>query len=323
MGAKLIIVVPCYNEEETLGYTTQKLTEVINRLKEKKLIGEGNVLYVDDGSKDNTWQLIERLTKESQFICGLKLAHNVGHQYALWAGLEWASVHGDVSISIDADLQDDTDVIDEMLSLYNEGKDIVFGVRKDRKVDSWLKRRTALFFYSLMRNLGEEIIYNHADFRLMSRRSMDFLLSYSERNLLLRGIIPRIGLPTACVYYDRKERKAGVSKYPLSKMFELAMDGVTSFSMAPLRCILLTGLVMVCLSILAILYMLVLYFCGKTIGGWSSIFFSIWFLGGAILFSLGMIGEYVGKVYREVKRRPRYFVEKEIADNLKDESSVE
>ncbi|MBM6671038.1 glycosyltransferase family 2 protein [Phocaeicola coprophilus] len=308
--SKLIIVVPCYNEQEMLDYTTQELLAVVDRLRRGGKIGEGKILYVDDGSRDATWSIIERLTRAHEAVCGLKLAHNVGHQCALWAGLEWASLHGDVSISIDADLQDDTQAIDEMVDFYNQGTDIVYGVRRERRTDSAFKRQTALMFYRLVRRLGEEIVYNHADFRLMSRRAMRALMAYPERNMFLRGMVPRIGLSTACVYYDRKERMAGESKYPFSKMFALAMDGITSFSVRPLQWIYITGFVMVALAIVATIYCLIAYKFSAVVWGWTSIMISIWFIGGAMLVSLGIIGEYVGKIYREVKRRPRYFVEK-------------
>lgn len=308
--SKLIIVVPCYNEQEMLDYTTDELLKVIDRLQQDGKIGTGKILYVDDGSKDATWSIIERLTRRHEAVCGLKLAHNVGHQNALWAGLEWTSLNGDVSISIDADLQDDTRAIDEMVDRYNQGTDIVYGVRKDRQTDSVFKRQTALMFYRLVRNLGEEIIYNHADFRLMSRRALKALMSYPERNIFLRGMVPRIGLSTACVYYDRKERMAGESKYPFSKMFALAMDGITSFSVRPLQWIYIAGFIMVFLALVAIIYCLGAYQFSEVVWGWTSILISIWFIGGATLVSIGIIGEYVGKIYREVKRRPRYFVEK-------------
>lgn len=308
--SKLIIVVPCYNEQEMLDYTTDELLKVIDRLQQDGKIGTGKILYVDDGSKDATWSIIERLTRRHEAVCGLKLAHNVGHQNALWAGLEWASLNGDVSISIDADLQDDTRAIDEMVDRYNQGTDIVYGVRKDRQTDSVFKRQTALMFYRLVRNLGEEIIYNHADFRLMSRRALKALMTYPERNIFLRGMVPRIGLSTACVYYDRKERMAGESKYPFSKMFALAMDGITSFSVRPLQWIYIAGFIMVFLALVAITYCLSVYQFSEVVWGWTSILISIWFIGGATLVAIGIIGEYVGKIYREVKRRPRYFVEK-------------
>lgn len=317
-NAKLIIVVPCYNEEEMLEYTTRELVEVIARLKSGGKMAEGKILYVDDGSRDSTWKLIERLSHEHVEVVGLKLAHNVGHQNALWAGLEWAAEHGDVTISIDADLQDDTRAIDEMMDAYALGADIVYGVRRERKTDSWFKRNTALFFYRLIRSMGEEVVYNHADFRLMSRRAVKALMAYPERNLFLRGMVPSIGLATASVYYDRKERMAGESKYPLSKMFALAMEGITSFSVSLLRWIYIAGFVMILLAVSAIVYSLCVYHTGHVVWGWTSLLISIWFIGGATLVSLGIIGEYIGKIYREVKRRPRYFVEKVVdGDDVK------
>ncbi len=309
-NSKLIIVVPCYNEQEMLDYTTQELLTVIGSLRRGGKIGEGKILYVDDGSRDSTWSIIERHSRAHEAVCGLKLAHNVGHQNALWAGLEWASLHGDVSVSIDADLQDDTRAIEEMVDLYNGGTDIVYGVRRERRTDSLFKRHTALFFYRLVRRMGEDIVYNHADFRLMSRRAMRALMAYPERNIFLRGMVTHLGLSTACVYYDRKGRMAGESKYPFSKMFSLAIDGITSFSVRPLRWIYITGLVMMLLSLATIIYCLLVYEFSEVVWGWTSILVSIWFIGGATLVSVGTIGEYVGKIYHEVKRRPRYFVEK-------------
>lgn len=315
----LIIAVPCYNEEEMLHITTAELLGVVNRLKQGGKISQGIILYIDDGSKDNTWNLIEEAAATHVEVHGIKLAHNVGHQHALWAGLEWAADHGDMTVSIDADLQDDTTAIDQMVDLYNsQGTDIVYGVRKERKTDSFFKRQTALFFYRLVRHMGEEMVYNHADFRLMSRRALKALMAYPERNIFLRGMVPKIGLKTACVYYDRKERVAGESKYPLSKMLSLAMDGITSFSMKPLHWVFYGGVLMVLIALAAIIYVLVDYRYGHVVGGWSSILISIWFIGGMTLISLGVIGEYIGKIYREVKRRPRYWIDKE-TESRKDE----
>lgn len=308
----LIIAVPCYNEEEMLHITTAELLGVVGRLKRAGKISQGTILYIDDGSKDNTWNMIEEAAATHAEVHGIKLSHNVGHQHALWAGLEWAADHGDMTVSIDADLQDDTNAIDQMVDLYNsQGVDIVYGVRKERKTDSFFKRQTALFFYRLVRHMGEEMVYNHADFRLMSRRALKALMAYPERNIFLRGMVPKIGLKTACVYYDRKERVAGESKYPLSKMLSLAMDGITSFSMKPLHWVFYGGVLMVFIAFVAIIYVLVDYQYGHVVGGWSSILISIWFIGGMTLISLGVIGEYVGKIYREVKRRPRYWIDKE------------
>ncbi len=309
-NSKLIIVVPCYNEEEMLEYTTKELLGVVDRLKSSDKIGEGKILYVDDGSKDSTWKMIEQFSHKYKEVCGLKLAHNVGHQRALWAGLEWASTNGDMAVSIDADLQDDTLAIDEMIDSFNQGTDIVYGVRKERKTDSVFKRQTALLFYRLVRSMGEEIVYNHADFRLMSKRALKALMMYPERNLVLRGLVPNIGLTSSCVYYNRKERVAGETKYPLSKMFSLAMDGITSFSMRPLRWIYMTGITMMLLSLLSIIYIICDYKYGDVVWGWPSIMITIWFIGGMMMVSIGIIGEYVGKIYHEVKHRPRYFIEK-------------
>ena len=306
---KLIIVVPCYNEQEMLDYTTRELSAVIARLKNAGKIGEGKILYVDDGSKDTTWSLIEKHSKEYEEVCGLKLAHNVGHQNALWAGLEWASVNGDMSVSIDADLQDDTNCIDEMVDLYKKGIDIVYGVRKERKTDSVFKRQTALFFYRLVRSMGEDMIYNHADFRLMSQRALKILMAYPERNIFLRGIVPKIGLSTACVYYDRKERIAGESKYPLKKMLAFATDGITSFSIKPIRFITTCGILIFGISILMLIYFLAVHFMGRTVAGWTSMIVSIWAIGGLQLLAIGIVGEYIGKIYLETKDRPKYIIE--------------
>lgn len=309
---KLAIVVPCYNEEEMLPQTTSELLRVLDGLQSAKKIEQGIVLYVDDGSHDRTWQLICELASKYTQVKGLKLAHNAGHQQALWAGLEWAAVNADAAISIDADLQDDVNAIVEMVDAWRGGVDIVFGVRKERKTDTLFKRHTAQGFYKLMNALGGEVVYNHADFRLMSRRTLQALVSFPERNLFLRGMVASLGYPTAQVFYDRKERLAGESKYPLSKMLSFALDGITSFSVRPLRYIVMLGMLFILISLAAIIYGVVVYFEGKTIPGWTSLLVSVWFIGGSILMAVGIIGEYIGKIYKEVKRRPRYFIEKEI-----------
>lgn len=309
---KLAIVVPCYNEEEMLPQTTSELLRVLEGLQSAKKIEQGIVLYVDDGSHDRTWQLICELASKYMQVKGLKLAHNAGHQQALWAGLEWAAVNADAAVSIDADLQDDVDAIVEMVDAWRGGVDIVFGVRKERKTDTLFKRHTAQGFYKLMNALGGEVVYNHADFRLMSRRTLQTLVSFPERNLFLRGMVASLGYPTAQVFYDRKERLAGESKYPLSKMLSFALDGITSFSVRPLRYIVMLGMLFILISLAAIIYGVVVYFEGKTIPGWTSLLVSVWFIGGSILMAVGIIGEYIGKIYKEVKRRPRYFIEKEI-----------
>ena len=303
------IVVPCYNEEAVLAETTRRLLEVMQRVAEKHADLQGRIDYVDDGSRDGTWSLIGSLSKQHPQVMGLKLAHNAGHQHALWAGLEWAAAHVDAAISIDADLQDDVNVIPEMIDLFLGGKDIVYGVRRDRPTDTWFKRTTALAFYKLMSKLGGDIVYNHADYRLMSRRTLAALMTYGERNLFLRGMVRTLGFPQAMVYYDRGERFAGESKYPLRKMLAFAIDGITSFSVRPLRLISIVGLSFMLVALAVIVYGLVAWLCGRTIQGWTSLLVSLWFIGGAILVALGVIGEYVGKIYAEVKRRPRYFIE--------------
>ncbi len=310
----LSIVVPCYNEEEMLPITFESLGAKLKDLIDKQKISPDSfMLFVDDGSKDKTWELIEEENKKNPMVRGLKLAGNVGHQFALTAGLICAKDISDISISIDADLQDDIEVFDQMVDLYHEGNDIVYGVRNKRKTDTFFKRFTAQSFYKVMNFCGAKTIYNHADFRLMSKRSLEQFSQYSEENLFLRGIVPLIGYKTACVYYDRKVRVAGESKYPLKKMLALAIEGITSFSVKPIRFIMLLGFISVILSFVAFVYALVSYFVFTVEPGWTSLIVSIWFLGGVQLISVGLIGEYIGKIYMEVKRRPRYNVEKYIS----------
>lgn len=307
----LAIVVPCYNEEDMLPITSQALRNKLSSLVEKgKISPESFVLFVDDGSKDKTWELIEKEHNEHKEIYGLKLAGNVGHQYALTAGLITAKEISDITISIDADLQDDVDVFDEMVDLYHEGNDIVYGVRRKRKTDSFFKRFTAQSFYKIMNFCGAKTIYNHADFRLMSKRAIAHFSNFEEVNLYIRGIVPLIGYKTECVYYDRKERVAGESKYPLKKMLALAIEGITSFSIKPIRFIVLLGFISIILSFAAFIYALVSFIFGTVEPGWTSLIVSIWFLGGVQLISIGLIGEYIGKIYMEVKHRPRYNIEK-------------
>lgn len=307
---KLVIVVPCYNEEEVLGETHKRLLNVLEQLKKCKKIDEGQILFVDDGSRDNTWQLIEQYSRNTEQIGGLKLSCNRGHQYALWAGLQWASEHSDASISIDADLQDDVNAIYDMVDAYIAGNDIVFGVRKERKTDTFFKRNTALAFYRIMTILGGKIIYNHADFRLMSRRAMLSLMQYPEDNLFLRGIVASMGYPSTSVYYNRSERFAGESKYPLKKMIAFALEGITSFSVKPLKLITYLGVLFILVAVGVIVYALYEHFTGHTIEGWTSLLVSLWFIGGTVLLACGVTGEYIGKIYLEVKHRPKYFVEK-------------
>lgn len=307
----LVIIVPCYNEEEVLPETTRQLSAVLDELRASGKIGSGKILYVDDGSRDRTWEIIRGFSASSPCVCGLKLAHNSGHQQALWAGLEWAAGHADAAVSIDADLQDDPHCIAEMVDLWWGGADVVFGIRKERRTDTWFKKTTAQGFYRLMEALGGDIVYNHADFRLMSRRALLALMAYPERNLFLRGMVTALGFRTAKVFYDRRERFAGQSKYPLGKMVSFALDGITSFSVRPLRYIAMLGLLFILISVAVIVYGVAVYCQGNTIPGWTSLLVSVWFIGGAILLALGIMGEYVGKIYKEVKRRPRYFVEEE------------
>lgn len=309
---KLVIVVPCYNEEEVLAETRKRLIDVLKNLEDRKKIDRGHILFVDDGSRDHTWQLIEQFAKETPMVGGLKLSCNRGHQFALWAGLRWAAENSDASVSIDADLQDDVNAIYDMVDAWLDGNDIVYGVRRERKTDTFFKRNTALAFYRLMTALGGKIIYNHADFRLMSRRAMQSLMQYPEDNLFLRGIVASIGYPSASVYYDRSERFAGESKYPLKKMLAFALEGITSFSVKPLRVITYLGLLFILVALGVIAYALYEHFAGHTIAGWTSLLVSMWFIGGSILLACGVTGEYIGKIYLEVKRRPKYFIDKKI-----------
>lgn len=317
---RLGIVVPCYNEEEVFPISAPVLREVISKLADKgKISKDSFVLFVNDGSKDKTWELIE--AEHAAFphnVFGVCLAGNVGHQFALTAGLITAMDMCDVSVSIDADLQDDVNVIEEMIDKYHEGCDIVYGVRSDRKSDSFFKRTTAQGFYKVMKNMGVKTVYNHADFRLMSKRALHAFSEYKEVNLFLRGIVPLLGYKTDCVYYQRLERAAGVSKYPLKKMLALAFTGITSFSVKPISLILYFGFFSILLAVAAAVYSLVSYFSGNVVPGWTSIMCSVWFLGGVQLLGIGLIGQYIGKIYIEVKHRPRYNIEKVLADESED-----
>ncbi len=306
----LYVVIPCYNEEAVIEHTVEALTPVLNGLcGAGKISPQSRILLVDDGSKDATWAKIAALHEANSYVCGIKLAHNRGHQNALLAGLMEARKDCDCAVSMDADLQDDISVLEAFIDKFNAGTDIVYGVRNKRETDTFLKRNTALGFYKLMHLLGVEAVYNHADYRLMSRRALDALSEYKEVNLFLRGIVPLIGYSTDYVYYDRGERYAGESKYPLRKMLSFAMDGITSFSVRPLRMISVAGIVIGCLSVLGLLYALISKLCGVAVSGWTAIVCSIWLLGGIQLFCTGVVGEYIGKIYSEVKARPRYRVE--------------
>ncbi len=311
MNTKLAIVIPCYNEQEILPTTFKRINILLNDLiTERKIDCESFALYVDDGSRDRTWQIIEEQGKTDNYTKGLKLAGNAGHQNALLAGLEAVLDKADITVTIDADLQDDENAIKSMIDEYHEGAEIVYGVRNDRKSDSFFKRTTAQGFYKLMSGLGVKTVYNHADFRLMSVKAVKNLLSYPERNIFLRGVVPTIGYKTATVEYSRSKRIAGESKYPLKKMLAFAFEGITSFSVKPISLVLWLGIAIIILSIAAMIYALISYFCGTVVAGWSSLMISIWFLGGVQLASIGLIGKYVGKIYVEAKQRPRYFVEK-------------
>jgi len=318
---KLAIVVPCYNEEEVLKIASKALREVLDDLvKKEKIATDSFILFVNDGSKDRTWELIEEEHKEHPVqVCGVKLAGNVGHQFALTAGLITAKDMSDVTISIDADLQDDVTVIEEMIDKFHAGNDIVYGVRKERKTDTFFKRVTAQGFYHLMDAMGVKSVYNHADFRLMSQRAVEQFSKYQETNLYLRGMMPLIGYQTEKVYYDRKERVAGESKYPLKKMLALAFNGISSFSVKPISMVLGLGLFIVLLSIAAAIYALISYFTGNVEPGWTSLIISIWFLGGLQLLGIGLVGQYIGKIYIEVKHRPRYNIEKVLSSEQETE----
>lgn len=311
MSDTLYVVIPCYNEQEVLPETARRLKAKMHALTERGVIGEASrVLLVNDGSKDGTWQQIEALYQQDPLFAGVNLTRNRGHQNALLAGLMTAMEHADVTISMDADLQDDVDAMDKMLDAYQAGCDIVYGVRGKRATDTFFKRFTAEGFYHVMQLLGVDIVFNHADYRLMSRRALQSLAEYGEVNLFLRGIVPQLGYRTATVEYERHERFAGSSKYPLKKMLAFALDGITSFSIKPIRLVLALGVIIFTCSLLALLWTLIAKLCGHTVSGWASLMCSIWMIGGIQMMSLGVIGEYIGKIYNETKRRPRYLIER-------------
>ena len=313
MNNKLYIVVPCYNEEEVLDETTKRLKTKMKELIIKKVISkDSKVLYLNDGSGDNTWNLIKKISSKDELFSGISLSRNKGHQNALLAGLMTAKERADIVISMDADLQDDINAIDEMIEKYNEGCDIVYGVRSSRKKDSFFKRFTAQGFYKFMSKMGVDIVYNHADYRLTSKKVLDCLEEYKEVNLFLRGIFPLIGYKTDVVYYERNKRFAGESKYPLKKMLNFAWDGITSFSVKPIRLVLSLGIIILILSILMIIYSIIMKIIGNTVPGWTFIICSIWFIAGIQMISLGVIGEYIGKIYSETKQRPRFFIEENL-----------
>lgn len=310
MDNKLYLVIPCYNEQEVLPETAGRLKEKLQSLIEKKKIAEGSrIVFVNDGSGDRTWEIIKELHEADPIYSGINLSRNRGHQNALLAGLMTVKDHADLVISMDADLQDDVNAIDEMIDKYLDGTDIVYGVRSSRVKDTFFKKATAEGFYKLMNAMGANTVFNHADYRLMSRRALDGLAEFGEVNLFLRGIVPMIGFSWDVVYYERGERFAGESKYPLGKMVSFAVEGITSLSTKPLRMITGLGFFIFLVSIGMLIYSLIRHFMGATIVGWTTLMVSVWAIGGLILLSLGVVGEYIGKIYLETKMRPRFLIE--------------
>lgn len=311
----IAVVIPCFNEEAALPITVKQLIGVLDKMCADGLISRDSYLMCcNDGSTDRTWQVIQALHAEVNRVKGVSLAHNRGHQYALLAGLMTVRGHCDAAISIDADLQDDVNAMTEMVQKYLQGYEIVYGVRASRATDSWFKRTTARAFYSLQQKMGLDTVYDHADYRLMSNRALDILSEYGESNLFLRGIIPQIGLSTAVVTYDRHERVAGESKYPLKKMLSFSIDGITSFSSRPIRMILALGVLLLILDVAMGIYVSIAYFGHAAIPGWTSLMLSVWFLGSITLIALGVVGEYIGKIFVEVKHRPRYNISEYLID---------
>lgn len=307
---KLWLVIPCYNEEEVLPETSKRLYKMMLELiEENKISKDSKIAFVNDGSKDDTWNLIQTYHSKIDMFVGINLSRNRGHQNALLAGLEVAKKYADMVITLDADLQDDISVIPDFIDKFDEGNDIVYGVRNSRDTDTGFKRNTAIGFYKFMKALGVEIVHNHADYRLMSKRAIESLMEYKEVNVFLRGIIPQIGFPSTTVEYKRGERFSGESKYPLKKMLNFATEGVTSFSVKPLKISLVMGIVSFLVSILFLIYCVVQFFAGNTVSGWASLGVSVWALGGMQLLMLGVIGEYIGKIYMETKNRPRYIIQ--------------
>ncbi|MGC2991802.1 glycosyltransferase family 2 protein [Enterococcus faecalis] len=311
--SKLFIVVPCYNEEEVLPISSKVLLDFLKRMIAKnKVSTESSILFVDDGSKDKTWTIIKRLSEQEEHFKGLKFSRNFGHQNALLAGMTTAVQFADMIVTIDADLQDDVEAIEGMIDAYHDGNDVVYGVRSNRDTDTAFKRKTAEMFYSFMNKLGVNTVPNHADFRLMSNRATKVLLTFKEENLFLRGMVPLVGFPSTKVYYSRNIRVAGESKYPLKKMLNFAMEGITSFSIVPIKMVRNIGFITLLIGIFYMIYSLIQHFTGNVEAGWSSLIISIWFLGGIQLISLSIVGEYIGKIYSEVKGRPRFIIEEEV-----------
>lgn len=312
----LYIIVPCYNEEEVLPETCSRLNALAGELqRDGQIDAASRILLVDDGSKDRTWKIIEELSGCTERVEGLKLAHNAGHQNALWAGMMSVRGKADAVVTIDADLQDDINAIRGFLEKYREGCEVVYGVRSKRETDTAFKRMTAQGFYRFMQRMGVDMVYNHADYRLLGRRALEALGEFSETNMFLRGMVPLLGFRSAEVMYERGERFAGESKYPLKKMIAFAIEGITSFSIRPVRWVALIGIVFALLGVIMAMYALISLMFGQVVAGWTSIMVSIWIIGGVQLIALGLIGEYVGKVYNEVKRRPKYIVETYIEKN--------
>ena len=311
--SKLFIVVPCYNEEEVLPISSKVLLDFLKRMIAKnKVSTESSILFVDDGSKDKTWAIIKRLSEQEEHFKGLKFSRNFGHQNALLAGMTTAVQFADMIVTIDADLQDDVEAIEGMIDAYHDGNDVVYGVRSNRDTDTAFKRKTAEMFYSFMNKLGVNTVPNHADFRLMSNRATKVLLTFKEENLFLRGMVPLVGFPSTKVYYSRNIRVAGESKYPLKKMLNFAMEGITSFSIVPIKMVRNIGFITLLIGIFYMIYSLIQHFTGNVEAGWSSLIISIWFLGGIQLISLSIVDEYIGKIYSEVKGRPRFIIEEEV-----------
>lgn len=312
----LYLVIPCYNEEEVITETTKQLKKKLEILiSNGEISKESKVMYVNDGSKDKTWSMIKKISEEDNLFTGITLSRNRGHQNALLGGLMTAKEHADIIISMDADLQDDINAIDKMLEKYYEGNDIVYGVRSSRKKDSWFKKTTAEGFYKFMQAMGVDIIYNHADYRLTTKKVLDEFESFGEVNLFLRGMFPLIGYKSDVIYYERNERFAGESKYPLKKMLNFAWDGITSFSTRPIRYILTFGIGIVILSMIIMIYSVIMKITGQTVDGWTFIICSIWLIAGIQMFSLGIVGEYIGKIYNETKRRPRYIISEDLNED--------
>lgn len=312
---KIYLVIPCYKEEEVLPYTAKLLeVKMSNLIDSGKISKDSKICFVNDGSTDNTWKIITELHNSNNLFQGINLSRNRGHQNALLAGLMTVKDYADAMISLDADLQDDINAIDDMIEKFLNGCDIVYGVRSKRETDTWFKRTTAEGFYKFMEYMGANVVYNHSDYRLMSKRAVEGLAQFKEVNLFLRGMVPLIGFKSDFVYYERKERFAGESKYPLKKMLAFAFEGITSLTIEPIRFVTKLGVLVFGVSIALVIWSLYRYIIGETVTGWTSMMISLWAIGGLILFSIGIVGEYIGKIYLETKARPRFIVE----DYLKD-----